>query len=98
MYNLGEHRRSLLYSLMHFHLTHQDLVYILFRRGGGGSQCPFLTRLRVLKLIPRQEHHMHVIHGTWIPDDDHEFTQTGSFYLWVETDMLQGPQQSVRSS
>jgi SNF2 family DNA or RNA helicase len=37
---------------------------------------------------------MHVIHGTWIPDDEHEFTQTGSFYLWVETDTLQGPQQS----
>jgi SNF2 family DNA or RNA helicase len=32
---------------------------------------------------------MHVIHGTWIPDDDHEFTQRGSFYLWVETDTLQ---------
>ena len=33
---------------------------------------------------------MHVIHGTWIPDDKHEFTQRGTFYLWVETDTLQG--------
>ena len=29
---------------------------------------------------------MHVIHGTWIPDDDQEFAQNGAFYLWVETD------------
>src|SRR5947209_7186891 len=30
---------------------------------------------------------MHVIHGTWIPDDAHnEFIQRGAFYLWVETD------------
>ena len=29
---------------------------------------------------------MHVIHGTWIPDDAHEFIQNGAFYLWVETD------------
>ena len=36
---------------------------------------------------------MHVIHGTWIPDDEHEFTQRGSFNLWVETDTLQGKQQ-----
>jgi SNF2 family DNA or RNA helicase len=33
---------------------------------------------------------MHVIHGTWIPDDTHEFIQTGAFYLWVETDTPQG--------
>src|SRR5947199_2958083 len=33
---------------------------------------------------------MHVIHGTWIPDDEHEFTQRGAFYLWVETDAQQG--------
>src|SRR5260370_30843359 len=37
-----------------------------------------------------QEFHMHIIHGTWIPDDQHEFTQRGNFYLWVETDTLQG--------
>ncbi|MEO8973361.1 MAG: DEAD/DEAH box helicase [Ktedonobacteraceae bacterium] len=29
---------------------------------------------------------MHVIHGTWIPDDTHDFIQSGAFYLWVETD------------
>ncbi len=29
---------------------------------------------------------MHVIHGTWIPGDAHEFLQRGAFYLWVETD------------
>ncbi len=29
---------------------------------------------------------MHVLHGTWIPDDVHEFIQKGVFYLWVETD------------
>src|SRR6266536_500490 len=33
---------------------------------------------------------MHVIHGTWIPDDAHEFIQSGAFYLWVETDTPQG--------
>jgi hypothetical protein len=32
---------------------------------------------------------MHIIHGTWIPDDTHEFIQRGAFYLWVETDTLQ---------
>ncbi|TMC16003.1 MAG: ATP-dependent helicase, partial [Chloroflexi bacterium] len=36
---------------------------------------------------------MHIIHGTWIPDEEHEFTQRGSFYLWVETDTLQGTPQ-----
>ena len=29
---------------------------------------------------------MHVIHGTWIPEDVQEFMQSGAFYLWVETD------------
>ena len=33
---------------------------------------------------------MHVIHGTWIPDDAHEFIQKGAFYLWVETDTPPG--------
>jgi SNF2 family DNA or RNA helicase len=33
---------------------------------------------------------MHVIHGTWIPDDASEFIQNGAFYLWVETDMPPG--------
>jgi SNF2 family DNA or RNA helicase len=29
---------------------------------------------------------MHIIHGTWIPDDTDDFIQKGAFYLWVETD------------
>ena len=29
---------------------------------------------------------MYIVHGTWIPDDAHEFMQRGTFYLWVETD------------
>src|SRR2546425_542389 len=33
---------------------------------------------------------MHIIHGTWIPDDAHEFVQSGAFYLWVETDVPSG--------
>lgn len=36
---------------------------------------------------------MHIIHGTWIPDSDDKFTQEGIFYLWVETDTLQGKSQ-----
>jgi SNF2 family DNA or RNA helicase len=38
---------------------------------------------------------MHIIHGTWIPDDEGEFIQKGSFYLWVETDTVQGASQST---
>ncbi len=30
---------------------------------------------------------MHIIHGTWIPDDTSAFEQNGAFYLWVETDV-----------
>ena len=33
---------------------------------------------------------MHIIHGTWIPDDAQEFIQSGEFYVWVETDGLSG--------
>jgi hypothetical protein len=33
---------------------------------------------------------MHVIHGSWIPDDTDEFTQRGAFCLWVETDTPAG--------
>lgn len=29
---------------------------------------------------------MHIVHGTWIPDDAHGFIQDGAFYVWVETD------------
>ncbi|MBA2676939.1 MAG: DEAD/DEAH box helicase, partial [Ktedonobacteraceae bacterium] len=36
---------------------------------------------------------MHVVHGTWIPDDAHEFMQRGTFYLWVEMDVSSGPSQ-----
>src|SRR6266487_4767763 len=37
---------------------------------------------------------MHVIHGTWIPDDSHEFNQRWASYLWVETDTPQGNPRS----
>src|SRR5712692_4257051 len=37
---------------------------------------------------------MHSIHGTWIPDDAHEFIQRGAFYLWVETDTPSGMSRS----
>src|SRR5579875_1306891 len=29
---------------------------------------------------------MHIVHGTWIPDETTEFVRPGGFYLWVETD------------
>jgi len=29
---------------------------------------------------------MHILHGTWIPESTPEFVQSGSFYLWVETE------------
>ena len=41
---------------------------------------------------------MHIIHGTWIPDDTHEFIQKGAFYLWVETDTPAGTSRSRASS
>ncbi|AFY72043.1 SNF2-related protein (plasmid) [Thalassoporum mexicanum PCC 7367] len=31
---------------------------------------------------------MKIIHGTWIPQPESEFIQTGAFYVWVETDTL----------
>ncbi|HZS75351.1 MAG TPA: DEAD/DEAH box helicase [Ktedonobacteraceae bacterium] len=31
---------------------------------------------------------MHIVHGTWIPEETTEFIQQGAFYLWVETDSL----------
>src|SRR5713101_2676821 len=37
-----------------------------------------------------QEYNMHVIHGTWIPNDAQEFMQSGAFYLWVEMDTPTG--------
>src|ERR1700693_5230154 len=33
---------------------------------------------------------MHMIDGTWIPDDTNEFIRGGAFYLWVETDSIVG--------
>ncbi len=33
---------------------------------------------------------MKVLHGTWIPNAVSDFIQPGSFYLWVETPVLQG--------
>ncbi len=33
---------------------------------------------------------MHLVHGTWIPDDTQAFVQSGAFYLWVETDAPSG--------
>src|SRR5690242_6867297 len=35
---------------------------------------------------------MHIVHGTWLPDDEQGFVQKGSFCLWVETDT---PQEGV---
>jgi SNF2 family DNA or RNA helicase len=29
---------------------------------------------------------MHIVHGTWIPDDPGVFVQRGGLYVWVETD------------
>ena len=37
---------------------------------------------------------MHIIHGTWIPEDTNEFIQKGAFYLWIETDTLAGRSRS----
>src|SRR3982074_847437 len=38
---------------------------------------------------------MHIVHGTWIPDDSQEFIQDGAFYLWVETDEPAGTTRQV---
>src|SRR6266705_914192 len=37
---------------------------------------------------------MHIIHGTWIPEDNNNFIQSGAFYLWVETDTPAGRSRS----
>jgi SNF2 family DNA or RNA helicase len=37
---------------------------------------------------------MHIIHGTWIPEDTNGFVQRGAFYLWVETDARAGRSRS----
>src|SRR3989440_2175517 len=37
---------------------------------------------------------MHIIHGTWIPEDTNNFIQSGAYYLWVETDTPAGRSRS----
>ncbi len=37
---------------------------------------------------------MHIIHGTWVPNDTDAFVQEGAFYLWVETDAPAGTPRS----
>ena len=32
---------------------------------------------------------MRILHGTWIPNEETDFIQSGSFYLWVETQLSQ---------
>ena len=31
---------------------------------------------------------MKIVHGTWIPNTETDFIQSGSFYLWIETPIL----------
>ncbi|WP_375491903.1 DEAD/DEAH box helicase [uncultured Nostoc sp.] len=31
---------------------------------------------------------MKILHGTWIPNEETDFIQSGSFYLWVETQLF----------
>src|SRR3984893_14442483 len=54
---------------------------------------PFEAYIHYINAHP-QEYRMHIIHGTWIPEDTHEFNQRGAFYLWVETDALTGASRS----
>lgn len=35
---------------------------------------------------------MRILHGTWIPNEETDFIQSGSFYLWVETELSQKSQ------
>src|SRR5919198_6588668 len=51
---------------------------------------PLAEGVRRISYHGGTEHRMHVIHGSWIPDETDEFTQRGAFYLWVETDTLPG--------
>ena len=39
---------------------------------------------------------MKILHGTWIPDSDTEFTQSGGFYLWVEITQAKKNQKSTQ--
>ncbi|MHC5828467.1 MAG: hypothetical protein ACYT04_74375, partial [Nostoc sp.] len=31
---------------------------------------------------------MRILHGTWIPNEETDFIESGSFYLWVETQLF----------
>ena len=37
---------------------------------------------------------MKILHGTWIPNTETDFIQSGSFYLWVETPVLKNKRNS----
>jgi SNF2 family DNA or RNA helicase len=41
---------------------------------------------------------MHIVHGTWIPDDPEGFVQSGGLYVWVETDAPLGPNRRSASA
>ena len=41
---------------------------------------------------------MKIVHGTWIPNAETDFIQSGSFYLWIETPILKNkldPKQQI---
>ncbi|MGJ5673094.1 MAG: DEAD/DEAH box helicase [Nostochopsis sp.] len=40
---------------------------------------------------------MKVLHGTWIPNAESDFIQSGCFYLWVETSILKKPQNTKKN-
>jgi SNF2 family DNA or RNA helicase len=37
---------------------------------------------------------MKIVHGTWIPDAETDFVQSGSFYLWIETPIAKSSRNS----
>lgn len=42
---------------------------------------------------------MQILHGTWIPESDGDFVQSGAFYLWAETtDKTAGKKRQGKSS
>ncbi len=41
---------------------------------------------------------MKILHGTWIPDPNPGFVQTGAFYLWIETDQNKGGRYLTQKS
>ncbi len=36
---------------------------------------------------------MNILHGTWIPDSTDNYVRKGSFYLWIETELLEGKKE-----